>query len=166
VSSNGSNRALTASIVNELLKEMRLNGAPLPVAALGQDGTPEARTVFLCGSDQLLNLTNVYSQNAYLSAPVRSQVVAGMAIQTIVTPFGTFGVLEDPWMPARQIAVVDLSVCWPTFTEIPGKGVLFVEPLARTGSFENFQLYGEVGLEYGPEKFHGLITNLLNSDGS
>ena len=166
VSSNGSNRALTPAILNELLKEMRLNGAPLPVAALGQDGTPQARTVIMCGSDQLLNITNAYAAQSTLSAPVRNQFVAGMAIQTITTPFGTFGVLEDPWMPAREIAVVDLSVCWPVFTEIPAKGVLFVEPLARTGAFENFQLYGEVGLEYGPEKYHGLITNLLNSDGS
>jgi Family of unknown function (DUF5309) len=166
VSSNGSNRALTATIVNELLKEMRLNGAPLAQGTTDAQGNQSVRTVFLCGSDQLLNLTNVYSSNAYLSAPVRDSFVAGMAIKTVITPFGTFGVLEDPWMPAREIAVVDLAVCWPVFTEIPAKGVLFVEPLARTGAFENFQLYGEVGLEYGPEKYHGLITNLLNSDGS
>jgi hypothetical protein len=167
VSANGgTNRTLTPAIVNELLKEMRLNGAPLPVAALGQDGTQQARTVIMCGSDQLLNITNVYAAASQLSAPIRNQFVAGMAIQTITTPFGTFGVLEDPWMPAREIAVVDLSVCWPVFTEIPAKGVLFVEPLARTGATENFQLYGEVGLEFGPEKYHGVIKDLLNSDAS
>jgi hypothetical protein len=69
-------------------------------------------------------------------------------------------------MPARQIAVVDLAVCYPVFTEIPSKGVLFVEPLAKTGATENFQLYGEIGLEYGPEKYHGLIKDLQNADGT
>ena len=167
VSANGgTNRALTPTILNTLLKTMRLAGAPLAPGMNDQNGNPSARTVILCGSDQKLNLTNVYAAQATLSAPVRSTTVAGMAIDTIVTPFGTFGVLEDPAMPARQIAVVDLGACYPVFTEIPGKGVLFVEPLAKTGATENFQLYGEIGLEYGPQQFHGLVKDLLNADGT
>lgn len=167
VSSNGgTNRALTPTIVNSLLKTMRLAGAPLAPGAVDQTGQATARTVFLCGSDQMLNLTNVYAAQTTLSAPVRSTTVAGMAINTIVTPFGTFGILEDPSMPARKIAVVDLAVCYPVFTEIPGKGVLFVEPLAKTGATENYQLYGEIGLEYGPQQYHGLISDLLNADGT
>jgi hypothetical protein len=84
-----------------------------------------------------------------------------MNINTVVTPFGTFGVLVDRWMPAGQIAVVDLSVCYPVFLEIPGKGLLFVEELARVGSSRKFQLYGEIGLEYGAPVAHGLLKDLL-----
>lgn len=152
----GTNRALTPAIINGLLKNMRAAGAPLT-----QD-----HTVFLCGSDQLLNITNVYAAQASLSQPTMDRNVGGMNINTIVTPFGTFGVMEDVWMPARQIAIVDLSVCWPVFTEVPGKGVLFTEPLAKTGASEDYQLYGEIGLEYGPQAYHGLIKDLLNSDNS
>jgi Family of unknown function (DUF5309) len=94
VSSNGgTNRALTPAIVNNLLKTMRLAGAPLAPGAVDQTGAATARTVFLVGSDQMLNLTNIYSAQTTLSAPVRSTSVAGMAIQTIITPFGTFGIL-------------------------------------------------------------------------
>lgn len=167
VSSNGgTNRALTPTILNQLFKTMRLAGAPLAPGGTDQNGQPTARTVLLVGSDQLLNVNNVYAAQSTLSAPVRSTTVAGMAIGTIVTPFGTFGLLEDPNMPARQVAVVDLSVCQPVFTEIPGKGVLFVEPLSKTGAQEKYQLYGEVGLQYGPQAWHGIVKDLLNSDGT
>ncbi|WP_446677904.1 SU10 major capsid protein [Streptomyces hydrogenans] len=51
-------------------------------------------------------------------------------------------------------------MCAPVWLEIPGKGMLFAEPLAKVGASEKWQLYGEVGLEYGPESYHGLITDL------
>ncbi len=86
--------------------------------------------------------------------------VGGYALDTLVTDFGTFGVATNRWMPAGQIAFIDTSVCKPVFLQIPGKGSLFVEELARTGSSRKFQLYGEVGLEYGPERYHVLIKDL------
>jgi hypothetical protein len=46
---------------------------------------------------------------------------------------------------------------------IPGKGELFLEPLAKTGAAENSQLYGEWGLQYGPQTMHGEITGLTTS---
>jgi len=33
--------------------------------------------------------------------------------------------------------------------------------LARVGAARKFQLYGEIGLEYGPQNFHALIKDLL-----
>jgi hypothetical protein len=151
VSANaGTNRALTSDILNAHIQAMFDAGAKLP----------ETSTVFIVGSSQNTNLTKVYAAASTLSAPVRDRNVAGMNINTVVTPFGTFGVLVDRWMPANQIAVVDLSVCYPVFLEIPGKGLLFTEELSRTGSSRKFQLYGEVGLEYGAPTAHGLLKDL------
>lgn len=151
VSANGAvNRALTADIVNAHIQAMFDAGAKLP-----QDST-----VFLVGATQNTNLTKAYTSSAQLSAPTRERTIAGMHIQTVVTPFGTFGVMVDRWMPAGKVATLDLSVCKPVFLEIPGKGLLFTEELARTGSSRKFQLYGEVGLEYGPTNAHGVIADL------
>lgn len=143
-------RAVTADIVNQHLEAMFNNGATLN----------QASTVLMAGPAQMLALSNAYAADATLSAPTRDRTIGGVAIKTIVTVFGTFGVMLNRWMPAGQIAVVDLSVCYPVFLEIPGKGLLFTEELARTGSSRKFQLYGEIGLEYGPELYHGLITDL------
>ena len=56
--------------------------------------------------------------------------------------------------------VAQLGQCAPVFLEVPGKGHFFAEPLAKTGSSDDVQLYGEVGLAYGNEKAHGLLSGL------
>jgi hypothetical protein len=145
----GTPRALTKAIVDNALKAGFDNGAKLP-----QD-----KTVFMVGSAQKVALTNVYATPT-LNQPTRDRTIGGVAVDTLVTDFGTFGVMLNRWMPAGQIAIVDLSVCYPWFLEIPGKGLLFTEELARTGASRKFQLYGEIGLEYGPELNHILIKDL------
>lgn len=145
----GTARALSKAIVDATLSTMFDNGAKLP-----QDST-----VFLVGPAQKIALSNLYSA-ATLNQPTMTRNIGGVAVDTLVTDFGTFGVMLDRWMPDGQIAVVDLSVCEPVWLEIPGKGLLFAEPLAKTGAAEKWQLYGEVGLEYGPESYHGLIGDL------
>ncbi len=52
------------------------------------------------------------------------------------------------YMPADTVQVVSLDQCAPVLLETPGKGFLFSEPLARTGSTDKAQIYGEIGLEY------------------
>ena len=63
-------------------------------------------------------------------------------------------------IPTDDILIADLSFLKPVFLDIPGKGHFFVEPLAQTGAAYKYQVYGEIGLEYGPEQFHAKITNL------
>lgn len=150
VSANGgAPRALTKAIVDAHLSNMFTNGSPLR-----QDST-----VFMVGAGQKVTLSNLYA-TATLNAPTQSRNVGGFALDTIITDFGTFGVALNRWMPAGQIAVVDVSVCRPVFLEVPGKGTLFIEELAKTGASEKYQIYGEVGLKYGPEVYHGLIKDL------
>ncbi|HEV3309963.1 MAG TPA: DUF5309 family protein [Chloroflexota bacterium] len=120
---------------------------------------PQDQTVLMVGSGQKVKLSNAY-QASGLNWPTPSRNVGGVAVDTLVTDFGTFGVMLNRWMPAGQIGILDLSVCSPVFLEIPDKGLLFVEELARVGAARKFQLYGEIGLEYGPETYHGLINHL------
>lgn len=145
----GTGRALSKAIVDATLSTMYANGARLP-----QDST-----VIMTGPGQKVNLTNLYT-TATLNQPTMTRNIGGVAVDTLVTDFGTFGVMLNRWMPTGQVAIVDLSVCAPVWLEIPGKGLLFAEPLAKVGASEKWQLYGEVGLEYGPETYHGLIKDL------
>ncbi|MDH6709753.1 hypothetical protein P3T27_006502 [Kitasatospora sp. MAA19] len=145
----GTGRALSKAIVDATLQTMFGNGARMP-----QDST-----VFLLGPGQKVALSNLYGTGS-LNQPTMTRNVGGVAVDTLVTDFGTFGVMLDRWMPTGQIAIVDLSVCAPVWLEIPGKGLLFAEQLAKTGASEKWQLYGEIGLEYGAETYHGLIKDL------
>ncbi|MFG3586616.1 DUF5309 family protein [Streptomyces sp. NPDC047990] len=145
----GTPRALSKAIVDATLSTMFASGAKLP-----QDST-----VLMTGPGQKVNLSNLYT-TATLNQPTMTRNIGGVAVDTLVTDFGTFGVMLNRWMPAGQVAVVDLSVCAPVWLEIPGKGLLFAEPIAKVGASEKWQLYGEVGLEYGAESYHGLIKDL------
>lgn len=145
----GTPRALTKSIIDQALAAMFTNGAPL-----SQD-----TTVFMVGTGQKINISNLYS-TAVLNQPTMTRNIGGVAIDTIITDFGIYGVMVNRYMPAGGIGIVDLSVCQPVFLEHPDKGVLFAEPLGKTGSSDKYQLYCEFGLESGPEQYHGWIKDL------
>lgn len=98
--------------------------------------------------------------NAYGKYTETSRTVAGVAVDTIVTDFGTVNVMLNRYAPADAIIIATLGECAPVYLETPGKGHFFAEPLAKTGASDDVQLYGEVGLEYGAEKHHGIITGL------
>lgn len=86
--------------------------------------------------------------------------MGGVNVQTIETDFGKINIMLDRYMPVDTLAVVSLEQCKPRFLLIPGKGHFFMEPLAKTGASTKYQLYGEIGLEYGNERAHGKITNV------
>ena len=86
--------------------------------------------------------------------------VGGLNVQTIETDFGTLNVVIDRALPPDALAVVSLEQVQPVFLSIPGKGVLFEEELAKTGSSTKSQIYGEIGLKYGNALAHGVLRGL------
>ena len=141
--------ALDQAKVDSLLKEMADNGAPFE------------QPVIFANAFQKQKLSSIYS--SALSLAPRDRNIGGVNITTIETDFGEIGIVYDRHMPVDDIMIADLAYCKPVFLDIPGKGHFFAEPLAQTGSAYKFQIYGEVGLEYGPEQFHGKITTLSTS---
>ena len=107
----GTSRALSKDIIDATLQSAYAAGAKLP----------QNSTVIMCGPDQKVKLSTAYG-TAPLNAVQRDRTIGGVAIDTLVTDFGTFGVMLNRWMPTGEIAVVDLSVCYPVFLEIPGQG--------------------------------------------
>lgn len=101
-----------------------------------------------------------YSSTAGLLAGTRN--VGGVAMDTVITDFGTLNIVIDRQLPADALAVVSLEMIDPVFLDIPGKGVLFEEELAKTGASEKSQVYGEIGLAYGNQAAHGVIRGLYS----
>jgi hypothetical protein len=131
------------------------------LAGMYEDETtvaPLIQPVLFMNGTTKTKLSLEYSNNLGLAD--RSRTIGGVNVETIVTDFGTFGVVLDRYMPVDQIALLDMSVISPCFLPIPGKGHFFTEPLAKTGAYDRFQLYGEIGIEYGPEQFHGKIITI------
>lgn len=86
--------------------------------------------------------------------------VGGLNLQTIETNFGLLNVVVDRALAPDTLAVVSLEQIQPVFLDIPGKGVLFEEELAKTGSSTKSQVYGEIGLKYGNALAHGVYRGL------
>lgn len=124
----------------------------------GLSGLP----ILLVNSSQKLAITKAYAAaygqaNGLITAGER---VGGVAVDRIVTDFGDFGIMMDRHMPQDSIAAITLSQLRPVFLNTPGKGVFFEEALAKTGASDDVQIYGEIGLEYGSERNHGLLRGL------
>jgi hypothetical protein len=136
---------LAKSQIDELLREMYASGAPF------------RNVVIFANALQKQRLSNIYGY-----AP-EDRNIGGVNVQQIETDFGRLGVTLNRFMPAAQLLFAEVSVCRPVFLEVPGKGFLFREPLSKSGSADKEQIYGEIGLEYGPEQWHGSITGLTTS---
>lgn len=89
-----------------------------------------------------------------------SRTVGGVAVDSVVTDFGTLNVMMSRHIPQDAIVACSMEQCQPVYLEIPGKGHFFAEPLAKTGASDKVQLYGEVGLAYGNERTHALLRGL------
>jgi hypothetical protein len=128
--------------------------------AYDNGGVSEQSTAtVIVNSSQKRAISSAYA-NAYGKFMETSRTVGGVAVDTIVTNFGTLNVMLDRYVPQDAIIVASLEQCMPVYLEVPGKGHFFAEPLAKTGASEKVQLYGEVGLAFGNEKAHAVLSGL------
>lgn len=104
-------------------------------------------------------LTAIYEDqyNAQMNMGNRQ---AGGNILTVETDFGLMNIVYDQFVPAKTLLAADIAHLAPVFNPVPGKGVLFVEDLAKNGAAERKQIYGQIGLDHGMAFMHGAITNL------
>lgn len=151
VITNGTAAELTEDMILDLMQQVYDNG-----------GLQESETAtIVANSWQKRMLTKIFVTDKNYQEMTRN--VGGVSVQTIETDFGRLNIMLDRHMPADQLLVASLDQCAPVFLQIPGKGFLFQEPLAKVGSADRLQIYGEIGLRYGMEKAHGKITGLTTA---
>ena len=136
---------LTKALIDEILREMAANGAVFE------------NIVLFCNAFQKQKVSDVYGY-----AP-EDRNVGGVNIKQIETDFAQVGVVYAPNVPTSTILLADMNYCSAVFCPVPGKGLLFYEDLAQTAASQKGQIYGQIGLDYGPEEYHGTITGLSTS---
>lgn len=142
---NASSADLSKALVDQLLRTMATNGSEF------------INPVVFCNAFQKQALSDIYGY-----AP-EDRNVGGVNIKQIETDFAVLGIVWAPNVPAATLAVIDMAFCSPVFLPVPDKGVLFYEELSKTGASEKGQIYGQMGIDYGPEEYHGKIINLATS---
>ena len=85
----------------------------------------------------------------------------GVSVRDLLLPVGaviSFGV--GAFIPDGTALIYNPTVCGPVEQPVPGKGNFFREELAKTGAGASYQIFGQIGLDHGPEWYHGKITGL------
>lgn len=139
---------LNFTLLDEVMESMVGNGG---IA----DGD---NVVTLANTTQLRILNAIFRK--YKIKVDGERTIGGVRVRTVYTTFGVLHFALERDLPQDTLVLVNFDVIRVAATPIPGKGVLFREELAKTGANERYQIYGEVGLDHGPEWMHGKITGL------
>jgi len=118
----------------------------------------DTRTL-ICGSAMKRHLTKLFIRDVAQGFYQQSRNVGGVNLAVIETDFGRCDIMVDRYVPDGTIIAASLEELAPRFLTIPGKGHFFWEPLAKSGSSDTSQLYGEIGLQYGNERKHAKLVD-------
>lgn len=87
--------------------------------------------------------------------------IYGINVRDVLLPCNaTISIAEGQFIPAGVAMIVNPSVIGPVEQPVPRKGNFFLEELARVGAGTKYQIFGQIGLDHGPEYFHAKITGL------
>lgn len=101
-------------------------------------------------------------QNGLTMVPAAREI-NGIQLSKLETPLGDIYIYSGQCLPQGTPLVLDLDVIAPVYQPVPSKGNFFLEQLAKAGAGETYQLFGQIGLDHGPEWYHGKFTNVSTS---
>ena len=142
------NAPLDMWLVNDLVQKINDNGGDI------------SNIVLLMNS---VNLLQLHGDAIEMKMPIGEAYMSGYGIQIrdLILPVGTTVHLAiGEFIPAGTVLAINPSVIGPVEQPVPGKGNFFLEELAKTGAGTKYQIFGQIGLDHGPEWFHGKITGL------
>ena len=115
-----------------------------------------------CDATTLFQINADAVQNGLTVVPAAREI-NGIALSSVVTPIGVVYLYLGECLPAGTALLLNLDVISLVFQPVPGKGNFFLEPLAKTGAGEKYQLFGQIGLDHGPEWYHGKFTGIAQT---
>ncbi len=120
---------------------------------------PTSGLVLWCDATTLFQINADATQNGLTVVPAAREV-NGIALSSVITPIGVVYLYLGEFLPSGTALLLNLDVIAPVYQPVPGKGNFFLEELAKVGAGKKFQLFGQIGLDHGPEWYHGKFTNI------
>jgi len=142
--------SLTWDLVTEALAKIHKQGGVISNYVLGVDSTA------------MIQLNKNAIDNKMTIVPA-SREINGLALNTIVTPLGTVALVLIDTLPAGTAVIFNPAMMHPVYQPVPGKGNFFLEPLAKVGASEKYQIFGQLGLDFGMEYLSAKITGILTA---
>ena len=127
-----------------------------------EGNAPTSDLVLWCDATTMFQI-NADAVNNGLTVIPASREINGIALSQVITPLGVVYLYLGECLPKGTALLLNLDVLAPVFQPVPGKGNFFLEPLAKTGAGEKYQLFGQIGLDHGPEWYHGKFTGIAQT---
>lgn len=140
-------KSLSFLLVCEALKSIQESNGDITNIVLGLDSTSRLQL----NADAVANgLTIVES----------GRDINGIMVDKVLTPLGTVYLKDLKYLPAGTTVFFDPFIMAPVEQMVPGKGNFFIEELAKVGAGTKKQIFGQIGLDHGPEWYSAKITGL------
>lgn len=152
-------QAITSNVVTMGNKPLGLWDIAEGVKNVQESNAPFAGLVLWCDAVTMFQVNADAEQNGLTVVPA-ARDVNGIKLSKVVTPLGEVYLYLGECLPTGTSLLLDLDVLAPVFQPVPGKGNFFLEQLAKVGAGEKYQLFGQIGLDHGPEWFHGKFTGI------
>ena len=122
---------------------------------------PTEGLVMLMDAASMIELNKSCAENGLTAVPAAREI-NGINVDEIVTPMGIVSLRIGEYLPAGTALLLNVDAIAPVYQPVPGKGNFFVEELAKTGAGSTYQMFGQIGLDHGPEWYHGMITGIVS----
>lgn len=142
--------ALNLWLVNDLMGTMAANGADITRLTLWVNPIQ-------------LNQINGAAVEAGMRMGEAYRNEYGIQVRRLLLPLGEIEIALGEFIPEGTAFLFNFDAIRPIEQPTPNKGNFFLEELAKTGAGEKYQIFGQVGLDYGNEILHGKITDLSTS---
>ena len=154
--------AITTNVIDADGAALGLWDVAEAMKLIDDNNAPVAGTVLLVDAVTKFQLNADAIQNG-LTIVDAGRTINGINISTLVTPLGEIGILVCQKLPSGTAIVANVPYISPVHQPVPGKGNFFLEELARVGAGQKYQIFGQVGLDYGCEWIHAKITDIATT---
>ena len=158
----GLNAAITSNTIAMASKPLGLWNIADGVKKVYEANAPQEGLVLWCDATTLFQINADAVQNGLTVIPAAREI-NGIKLSSVITPLGVVYLYLGEFLPKGTAFLLNLDVISPVYQPVPGKGNFFLEPLAKVGAGEKYQLFGQIGLDHGPEWYHAKFTGIAQS---
>ena len=158
----GLTEAIESNVIAMASKPLGLWDIADGVKKVYEANAPQDGLVLWCDATTMFQINADAVQNGLTVIPAAREI-NGIKLSSVVTPLGVVYLYLGEFLPKGTALLLNLDVISPVYQPVPGKGNFFLEQLAKTGAGEQYQLFGQIGLDHGPEWYHSKFTGIAQT---
>ena len=151
--------AITTNVINAGGANLSRDLISHALVAISSNGGDISNMIVGIPAVHMAQLDYESRHNGLTEVP-RDRDINGIRVTQVLTPFGLVNVVIMSTIPVGTALVFNPKVMRPVGQPVPNKGNFFLEELAKTGAGTKYQIFGQIGLDHGPEWLSAKITGL------